>query len=863
MRNPSKQSSDRAKYGDDLAKSAKKSSRRGHDGSATKKRSDGRAELPCGFDKSLCRKGHDGQERCFEEARARARNYKLVPSDADINLLKAEEAPGMDKDDSSMDVDSSFVNDVEMDDDEQGDVSMASVPTPNVNASVHERSGFIASTLNRTGPISSSKPPMPKRVLFGLNNTVISHDPNDTSAASSTMNERDAVGVANMGKEEETINTKFALKELSMMFTSPGGDAESDGEDCDGGMAKPLFSLHTARKNRCNLTPASEASSVDETTNGDTATFSVVADLMCDNKGFRECSKSTEPFAIHEEKNRHDHEENESVGQPATVGPFGGSATPLTIFKDPTSGQNDLDSAEKDNGNTARFSDLGDAFQDLVHDVGGKNERKSGEGGFQIFVDNEAEHESSIQPPNQATSGFSIFCDAENDEEGEEEVSPREHILDDVEGFGAGVTVDISRIAPASPDTTVSESLLPENAIDYASTHSQDEKYALRHLLSEGSRHMIDYRDKTLDRRLSHKVPKHTEIDLDYVTAKVQHELGRGANGVVLLCTSTDERRSFASDVHQNAVALKVQSPIGGLAWEYSILQIINRRVPKLDARRNGGRRHRRLSDSLSAAGDGRTALPFPQPFSFVAFENGGLLGMTAASNSGINLVDLVNFYRKSGEGQIQELVIIHYTARMLKHMESLHWHGKVMHCDVKPDNWVLMASTSACGTDSTALIQGADLMLVDFGRAVDLEAAAGKGGDHLAVRFHGNEAARDMECVAIRENLSWGLDIDTYGLCASVFTLLHGSHMNVEKDATTKRWRPHKPFRRYWNRDLWFNLFDTLLNMDGTNGALGSHPNSQRNIRTAFEEYLDEGNRRRHLESYLKHQASFLPKQK
>lgn len=44
-------------------------------------------------------------------------------------------------------------------------------------------------------------------------------------------------------------------------------------------------------------------------------------------------------------------------------------------------------------------------------------------------------------------------------------------------------------------------------------------------------------------------------------------------------------------------------------------------------------------------------------------------------------------------------------------------------HCDVKPDNWVLMASNSACDevSDKASIIDGSDLMLVDFGQEIDL----------------------------------------------------------------------------------------------------------------------------------------------
>lgn len=66
---------------------------------------------------------------------------------------------------------------------------------------------------------------------------------------------------------------------------------------------------------------------------------------------------------------------------------------------------------------------------------------------------------------------------------------------------------------------------------------------------------------------------------------------------------------------------------------------------------------------------------------------------MTAGSKNGMNLVDKSNIYKVREGGPVPELIAMHYTARMLKHIELLHWHGKMLHCDAKPDNWVMAAS--------------------------------------------------------------------------------------------------------------------------------------------------------------------------
>ena len=51
---------------------------------------------------------------------------------------------------------------------------------------------------------------------------------------------------------------------------------------------------------------------------------------------------------------------------------------------------------------------------------------------------------------------------------------------------------------------------------------------------------------------------------------------------------------------------------------------------------------------------------------------------MTAASDSGMTLIDVVNTYKKI-MGNVPELVAIYYTSRMLRHLESLHQDGKVL----------------------------------------------------------------------------------------------------------------------------------------------------------------------------------------
>lgn len=220
---------------------------------------------------------------------------------------------------------------------------------------------------------------------------------------------------------------------------------------------------------------------------------------------------------------------------------------------------------------------------------------------------------------------------------------------------------------------------------------------------------------------------------------------------------------------------------------------------------------------------------------------------MSAASESGLNLVDIVNLYKTKLGQNVPELLAMHYTARMLSHLEMLHWHGKILHCDVKPDNWVLCSSSGDFASD---------LMLVDFGRAMDLEDVAQTGFDAMNVQFLGACAEKDMQCVAMRKNRPWSFDADTYGVCASAHVLLFGTHIEIEQ-TREKRWKPKQRMRRYWQADLWTEFFDTLLNSDeGT--CIGSRPRSLKALRNRLEMHLHR--QRKQVNDVLQRQERMLP---
>jgi hypothetical protein len=123
--------------------------------------------------------------------------------------------------------------DVEEDEDGSLEISMAESFSRSVAHSTSSKQPF---KVQRVGSKTEGKRLFKPDTSFeaGLNQTAI-------STASSAINEFDAVGVPTK-KEEETINTKLAMRELSMMFSSPAFGV-------DGGRRQNDFSIARSRIN--------------------------------------------------------------------------------------------------------------------------------------------------------------------------------------------------------------------------------------------------------------------------------------------------------------------------------------------------------------------------------------------------------------------------------------------------------------------------------------------------------------------------------------------------------------------------------------------------------------------------------------
>lgn len=130
----------------------------------------------------------------------------------------------------------------------------------------------------------------------------------------------------------------------------------------------------------------------------------------------------------------------------------------------------------------------------------------------------------------------------------------------------------------------------------------------------------------------------------------VKNKLGSGAYGIVVSC-------STISAPTEN-IAMKIQKESRSLAWEHEILEKIDRR-----------RRETMSTDETVESPN------FPQPLTLTLYSNGATMSMTAASSTGLNMLDIVYAH----DGSVPELLAIYYTSRMLKCLESLHLNANIL----------------------------------------------------------------------------------------------------------------------------------------------------------------------------------------
>lgn len=231
-----------------------------------------------------------------------------------------------------------------------------------------------------------------------------------------------------------------------------------------------------------------------------------------------------------------------------------------------------------------------------------------------------------------------------------------------------------------------------------------------------------------------------------------------------------DEERDWA-------IKVEAGSPSPSLPHEYAMLQALTARVPS----------------GLCLS-----------PLSLWTYEDKGSALVMPLGTEG-SLQDLLLWYRHStlslgasAQG-LPEVLALHYTVKMAKLLLRLWEEGGMLHCDVKPDNFLLHTLPTQQHS-----VEGHGLRMIDLGQAIDRQALTTQAG--RPVRLTGEAGAAGFQCHAARggtrggpEEEGWGQEQDLYGLAASAYWLLHGSL------APVPLYEAKVVLRRYWKaKDTW-----------------------------------------------------------
>eukprot|EP00644_Phytophthora_capsici_P004416 jgi/Phyca11/109913/e_gw1.17.617.1 len=191
----------------------------------------------------------------------------------------------------------------------------------------------------------------------------------------------------------------------------------------------------------------------------------------------------------------------------------------------------------------------------------------------------------------------------------------------------------------------------------------------------------------------------------------------------------------------------------------------------------------------------------------------------------------------------------------MLRCIELLH-SVNVLHGDIKPDNWLMIpgkpGSTGIQEPGKTNNFKAGDLYLIDYGRSIDLSFYP-KG-----TVFRGNCHARGFQCVEMLTKQHWTHQIDTFAFLGTMHCMLFGEYMEVKPRRNSKgsmQWGIVRPFKRYWQIDMWKDIFHELLNVS----SCLEQP-SLLNLRRRLENYFaTDASRQRELFKQLARQDIFF----
>ncbi|NWW70443.1 BUB1 kinase, partial [Climacteris rufus] len=185
-------------------------------------------------------------------------------------------------------------------------------------------------------------------------------------------------------------------------------------------------------------------------------------------------------------------------------------------------------------------------------------------------------------------------------------------------------------------------------------------------------------------------------------------------------------------------------------------------------------------------------------------FHNGSIL-VGELHNYG-TLLNAVNIYKKLPEKVMPQALVLYFTVKILHMVEELH-SCKIIHGDIKPDNFILgerqvFLDNDTCDIDG--LCHG--LTLIDLGQSIDMQLFP------EGTAFTARCETSGFQCVEMLTHRPTQNQTDYFGVAATVYCMLFGTYMRLKDDNGV--WKPEGTFRRLANAELWKEFFESLLNI-------------------------------------------------
>ncbi|KAK6502009.1 hypothetical protein TWF481_009827 [Arthrobotrys musiformis] len=349
-------------------------------------------------------------------------------------------------------------------------------------------------------------------------------------------------------------------------------------------------------------------------------------------------------------------------------------------------------------------------------------------------------------------------------------------------------------------------------------------------------------------------IPSQPVIGLENgeISYTIRKEIGKGAFAPVYLAENNmagmyddeDGEEETAGETATIGIskrceleAIKMETPIS--TWEFYVTRLAHQRLG-----------NHRATQSLVNAHEFH--LFKDEAFLVIDyFAQGTLLDLVNATAS-------PNHTLHTQSGAMEEILVMFFTVELLRTVEALHSRG-LLHGDLKADNCLLRLQpvgangdnpnekdsewSSAYDPEGGSGWNKKGLVLIDFGRGVDMH------NFRKDVGFLADWKTDKQDCPEMREMRPWTYQIDYYGVAAVVHSMLFGKYIETttvsgdNAPGRPKRYKIVSGMKRYWQGEIWNEMFDLLLNpgmfLEGEEGGAMPVTKGVRAVREKMEGWI------------------------